>query len=89
MGVYGPTMKTSSSPMTSGGSSRLVSTPASHTRGKGSVPRASIQASGRAEQQQHDQRYRAGLDRDDKRVQGARRGERADDGTTGKMRRQA
>src|ERR1700742_2330339 len=32
--------------MTSGGSSRLHSTPASHTRGNGSRPRASIQASG-------------------------------------------
>ena len=32
--------------MTSGGSSRLHSTPASHTRGNGSFPRASIQASG-------------------------------------------
>src|SRR5580692_9980582 len=45
-GVYGPTMKISSRPMTSGGSSRLHSTPASHIRGNGSVPRASIQASG-------------------------------------------
>src|SRR5579875_2799322 len=44
--VYGPTRKTSSRPITSGGSSRLASTPASHTRGKGSVPRASFQASG-------------------------------------------
>ena len=32
--------------MTSGGSSRLHSSPASHTRGNGSFPRASIQASG-------------------------------------------
>ena len=32
--------------MTSGGSSRLHSTPVSHTRGKGSFPRASIQARG-------------------------------------------
>ena len=32
--------------MTSGGSSRLHSTPVSHTRGNGSLPRASIQASG-------------------------------------------
>src|SRR6185437_3309863 len=39
-------MNTSSRPMTSGGSSRLSSTPASHSRGKGSVPRASIRASG-------------------------------------------
>src|ERR1700729_1610877 len=46
MGVYGPTRKTSSRPMTSGGSSRLHRTPASHTRGNGSRPRASIQASG-------------------------------------------
>jgi len=45
-GVYGPTMKISSSPMTSGGSSRLHSTPASHTRGNGTVPAASFQASG-------------------------------------------
>ena len=45
-GVYGPTRKISSRPITSGGSSRLHSTPASHTRGNGSVPRASIQASG-------------------------------------------
>src|SRR3984885_8623210 len=44
--VYGPTMNTSSRPMTSGGSSRLSSTPASQTRGNGSVPRASIRASG-------------------------------------------
>src|ERR1035437_2642897 len=46
IGVYGPTMKTSSRPMTSGGSSRLHSTPVSHTRGNGSFPRASIQARG-------------------------------------------
>src|ERR1700761_124837 len=46
IGVYGPNRKTSSRPMTSGGSSRLHSTPASHTRGNGSRPRASIQASG-------------------------------------------
>ena len=46
MGVNGPTMKISSSPMTSGGSSRLDSTPASQTRGSGSVPRASMKASG-------------------------------------------
>ena len=46
MGVYGPTMKTSSRPMTSGGSSRLHSTPASQNRGNGSEPRASFQASG-------------------------------------------
>ena len=46
IGVYGPTRNTSSSPMTSGGSSRLHSTPVSHTRGNGSFPRASIQASG-------------------------------------------
>src|ERR1700704_3131891 len=32
--------------MTSGGSSRLHRTPASHTRGNGSRPRGSIQASG-------------------------------------------
>src|ERR1022692_558828 len=46
IGVNGPIMKTSSSPITSGGSSRLQSTPASQTRGNGSVPRASIRASG-------------------------------------------
>src|SRR5579862_6297586 len=46
IGVYGPTRKTRSRPMTSGGSSRLHSTPVSHTRGKGSFPRASIQPSG-------------------------------------------
>src|ERR1700722_8637069 len=46
IGVYGPTRNTSSSPMTSGGSSRLHSSPASHTCGNGSFPRASIQASG-------------------------------------------
>src|SRR5579863_79199 len=45
-GVYGPTRKTRSRPMTSGGSSRLHSTPVSHTRGNGSFPRASSQASG-------------------------------------------
>src|SRR5487761_90393 len=39
-------MKTSRSPITSGGSSRVQSTPASHTRGNGSLPRAIIQASG-------------------------------------------
>src|ERR1039457_5067650 len=46
IGVYGPTMKISSSPMTRGGSSRLHSTPASQNRGNGSDPRASFQASG-------------------------------------------
>src|SRR5580704_6480532 len=46
IGVYGPTMKTSSRPITSGGSNRLHSTPASHNRWKGSFPWASIQASG-------------------------------------------
>src|SRR5262245_34980802 len=46
IGVYGPTMKTSSSPMTSGGSSKVASTPASHTRGKGNVPLAIAHASG-------------------------------------------
>ena len=44
--MYGPTRKISSRPITSGGSSRLHSTPASQTRGNGSLPRASIQASG-------------------------------------------
>ena len=39
-------MKTSSRPITSGGSSRLHSTPASQIRGNGSLPRASIQARG-------------------------------------------
>src|SRR5215831_8622235 len=39
-------MKTKSSPTTSGGRSRLASTPASHTRGKGNEPRASAHASG-------------------------------------------
>src|ERR1039457_972929 len=46
IGVYGPTMNISSRPITSGGSSRLQSTPASQTGGTGSVPRASFQASG-------------------------------------------
>src|SRR6516162_2618256 len=46
MGVYGPTRKTSISPITSGGSSRLHRIPASQMRGNGSLPRASIQASG-------------------------------------------
>ena len=46
IGVTGPTMKTSSRPTTSGGSSSAASTPASHSRGKGSVPRAISQASG-------------------------------------------
>src|SRR5215472_18849046 len=46
MGVYGPTRKISSSPITSGGSSRVHSMPASQIRGNGSFPRASSQASG-------------------------------------------
>src|SRR5215471_315808 len=46
IGVYGPTRNTRSSPTTSGGRSRLASTPVSHTRGKGNAPRASAQASG-------------------------------------------
>src|SRR5512142_1155119 len=46
IGVYGPTMKISSRPMTRGGSSRLHSTPASQTRGNGSRPRAISHASG-------------------------------------------
>src|SRR5580658_5474044 len=46
IGVYGPTMKISNRPITSGGSRRLQSTPASHTRGNGSLPRASIQDRG-------------------------------------------
>src|SRR5690349_7541503 len=45
-GVNGPTMKTSSRPITSGGSRSTRSRPASHTRGNGSRPRASSQASG-------------------------------------------
>ncbi len=44
--VYGPTMKTSSSPMTSGGSSSAQSTPASQILGNGSRSRAIIHASG-------------------------------------------
>ena len=44
--VYGPTMKTSSSPITSGGSSSAHRMPASQTRGNGSRSRASIHASG-------------------------------------------
>src|SRR5215472_4863120 len=44
--VNGPIRKISSRPITSGGRSRAHSTPASQTRGNGSVPRASIQASG-------------------------------------------
>ncbi len=44
--VYGPTMKTSSSPMTSGGSSSAHSTPASQILGNGSRSRAIIHASG-------------------------------------------
>src|SRR5215510_2558872 len=46
IGVYGPTMNTSSSPITSGGSNKLASTPASQTRGNGKAPLASAQASG-------------------------------------------
>src|SRR5215472_10134623 len=44
--VNGPIRKISSRPITSGGRSRAHSTPASQTRGNGSVPRESIQASG-------------------------------------------
>src|SRR6266704_574427 len=46
MGVNGPIMNTRRSPMTNGGSSRTVSTPASQARPNGSLPRAIIHASG-------------------------------------------
>src|SRR5579875_1228052 len=46
IGVNGPTRKISRRPITSGGSSRPHSSPASHTRWNGSLPWASIHASG-------------------------------------------
>src|ERR1700716_3118920 len=46
IGVNGPTRKISSRPITSGGASGLHSPPPSQTRGNGSLPRASIHASG-------------------------------------------
>ena len=73
--VYGPTMKTSSSPMTRGGSSSAQRTPASQILGNGSRSRAIIHASGVQHADQHGQRHAARLDRREQRVQVPRTGQ--------------
>ena len=65
--------------MTSGGSSRLHSTPVSHTRGNGSLPRASIQDRGVQMTGQHAQGDEPGFKRDRERMERTRRRQRARD----------